>query len=173
MHSRMDKQNAFGDNGEMEPAAEQPEQSVEKANLPFRRKVIAALVGMSMIVIGAFAALQIYISKLKEVSSNPDLVIQKASFLLTCTAFVMGISLVVGGLYTLGLSRTIYKTKRYPPAGMPTIYDTKVFAGAQAERRALLTGLMSLLVILGGILVPVFIMFLLRGLHAVQANPLG
>lgn len=146
----------------MEPISDQ---QIERANVPFRRKILVGLIVALAGGAAVFGALQSYLTSLRQLGlANPDLAIQKASNLLSLTSFTLGAGLVTGGLYTFGLARSIYATKRYPPAGMPVMRDTRVITGSEAQMRGLLTGVLSMLVILGGILIPALTLVLIRRL---------
>lgn len=147
-----------------EPA---PEQQVVPADPRFRRKIIACVVAASAVGSAAYAALYFILSPTNLPPNalgmpSPDFLDLKDYSLLMLTAFAMGLGLIAGGLYTLGLARTIYVTQRYPPEGVPTIRNTKIYTGAPARLRAVVTGVLSIIVVLGGIIIPLFTLIMLR-----------
>ena len=132
------------------------EETVVRADERTRRIALAVLIGSTALGAAAILALRSYFAGLEALAeTDPDLAIAKGSALLAGTSIAMGVSLVAFGGYLFLLSRRIAASGRFPPPGMRVIRDTAVSTGREARRRATATLVMAVVLLAGGVLLPV------------------
>ena len=132
------------------------QETVVRADERTRRIALAVLVVSTALGAAAIFALQSYFAGLQTLAeSDPDLAIAKGRALLTVTSIATGAALVAFGGYLFFLSRRISASGRFPPPGMRVIRDTAVSSGLAARRRATATLAMAVVLVAGGVLLPV------------------
>jgi hypothetical protein len=81
----------------------------------------------------------------------------RASEVLRLTALVTSGSAILMAAYLWWVGHRIVRSRRYPPPGLPMLYDTPVLTGVPAESRGRLMRTVALVIGISGILLGVFL----------------
>ena len=125
---------------------------VHSADPKARRSAMVWLAGLVAV---GFAGLVLWGNTLSDLSlrfeNDPDTVIADIRWLFRGLAIAMGTGVLAMTVYILSISRAVARQRRFPPADMRVVRDTRVLRGKAAIRRAQLGRVLSAVLCVLGI----------------------
>jgi ABC-type transport system involved in multi-copper enzyme maturation permease subunit len=132
------------------------EQEIRKADVQYKKRVmIIFVIFFSLLIIGYFI-INSWSQRLIQNDDNAEIAIQKAVMLIKFLAYSVSVVSIFFGLYFFKIGYLIFHYKEFPPKTMKVMYDTPIKRGKKAVEKAVISFVMSGLILTIAVIFPIF-----------------
>ena len=144
---------------------EQPERKVIRADPTLRMLTLAGVVVVVVAGVVALAFTESFLRDMTELArESPEVAAARVGFAFKLVALSAAVIPVAVGVYLARVAILAWRSGEFPPRGTRVLRDTVVTTGPRSLRWALLALLVALLLLLGGIGIPLVAWNLVEGL---------